>query len=470
VENHIAYHSRDHQEYKPKLMKFLSRVVWSEGMYLAPHHFQAQSRYFEDSLAFLASSLWSEPWGFLHLEMDAKAIANGSASLLHASGIFADGLMFDMPTSDAVPATRDLTLLFEPSATELMLYLVVPGRRNDGYDANLSQASGDSRYLSALHTLRDETNGIDEREVLLARKNIRIVTANELTPGMLSLPLARVVRDGRGKFTYDDEFVLTSLRVSASPALMSMLKRLIETIGEKSATILRGAQRTERFEPGVSALDIANYWFLHSLHSALPPLRHLIYTRHAHPADCFLEVSRLAGALCTFAVDSNPQLLPEYNHRDPGPTFRALITHIRHHLEIVIPSNTVTLTFTPSGAYLHQAAVTDERCLRRSRWILGISSSIGESEQLRLVPRLVKLCSALFVPELVKRALPGMILTHLPVPPTAIRAVADMQYFSIDTSGACWEHILQTKNVGIYIPGEIADPEFTLTAIVETAL
>ncbi|WP_158792810.1 type VI secretion system baseplate subunit TssK [Granulicella sp. L60] len=450
-------------------MKFLSRPVWSEGMYLAPHHFQAQSRYFDDSIAFLASGLWSEPWGFLYLEMDAKAISNGSASLLHASGIFADGLTFDMPTSDAVPATRDLALLFEPSATELLLYLMVPGRRNDGYDANISHASGDSRYLSAPHTLRDETNGLDEREVLLARKNIHIVTANELTPGMISLPLARVVRDGRGELTYDDEFVPASLRVSASPALMSMLKRLIDTIGEKSATILRGAQRPERFEPGISALDIANYWFLHSLHTALPPLRHLIYTRHAHPADCFLEVSRLAGALCTFSVDSSPRLLPDYNHGDPGPIFRALIAHIRHHLEIVVPSNAVTLTFTSAGAYLHQAVVIDERCLHRSRWILGVRSSIGESEQLQLVPRLIKICSARFVPELVKRALPGMTLMHLPVPPTAIRAVADMQYFSIDTSGACWEHILQTKSVGIYIPGEIADPEFTLIAIVETA-
>jgi type VI secretion system protein ImpJ len=46
----------------------------------------------------------------------------------------------------------------------------------------------------------------------------------------------------------------------------------------------------------------------------------------------------------------------------------------------------------------------------------------------------------------------------------------DMQYFSVDTSGGCWEHILQTRTVGIYIPGEIADPEFTLTAIVGTAL
>ena len=42
-------------------VKFLSRVVWSEGMYPGPHHFQLISRYFEDSIRFAASELWFEP-------------------------------------------------------------------------------------------------------------------------------------------------------------------------------------------------------------------------------------------------------------------------------------------------------------------------------------------------------------------------------------------------------------------------
>jgi type VI secretion system protein ImpJ len=86
------------------------------------------------------------------------------------------------------------------------------------------------------------------------------------------------------------------------------------------------------------------------------------------------------------------------------------------------------------------------------------------------VPQLVKVCSARFVPELVKRALPGMPLTHLPVPPAALRAEPDMQYFAIDTAGPCWEHILHTKTVGIYIPGDIGHAEFQLTVIVESSL
>lgn len=216
-------------------------------------------------------------------------------------------------------------------------------------------------------------------------------------------------------------------------------------------------------------MDIANYWFLHALQSALPPLRQLVETKHSRASDCFLELSRLAGALCTFSIDSDPRTLPSYDHRDPGPGFRALAKHIQQQLEIVVPSNTVTLQFSPAEPYVYAAPVTDERCLRRSRWVLGVRSVIGGSEQLRLVPRLVKICSARFVPELVKRALPGMTLTYLPVPPSALRAEVDMQYFAIDTTGPCWKHILQTRSAGVYIPGEIADAHFTLTVILEQA-
>jgi type VI secretion system protein ImpJ len=314
---------------------------------------------------------------------------------------------------------------------------------------------------------RDETNGIDEREIDLGQKNIRLMTDAELTPELLSIPIAHILRDGRGHLVCDQEFIPPCLRLSASEPLLLLVRRLTDAIGEKSAMVSRSARRHGRFEAGTGALDVANYWFLHALHQALPPLQHLSTTTHAHPEDAYVELSRLAGALCTFAIDSDPRQLPAYDHRNPGPAFRALDAHIRKHLEIVVPSNTITLAFQPAEPYIHRADVLDERCLRRARWILGIRSDLGESELLKLVPRLVKVCSLKFVPELVKRALPGMTLTHLPVPPSAVRAEADMQYFAIDTTGPCWEHIQQTRKVGIYIPGEISRPDFDLTIVVE---
>ncbi len=448
-------------------MKFLSRVVWSEGMYLSPHHFQTQSRYFEDSIAFLAASLWPEPWGLLHAELDPKALRNGTASLLHASGIFPDGLAFELPNSDPPPPIRNLLDVFPSTDAMLPVYLTVPRRRDNGFDCDLAASPNSSRFARMQRLLRDETNGIDEREIDLGQKNIRLMTEAELTPELLSIPLAQVLRDGRGQLVADEDFVPPCLRISASETLTLLVRRLLDAIGEKSAVIARSARRQGRFEAGTAALDVANYWFLHALHSAIPPLQHLTNTRHAHPEDVYVELSRLAGALCTFAVDSDPRQLPAYDHRNPGPAFRALDAHIRRHLEIVVPSNTVSLDFHPVEPYIHGADVRDERCFRHARWVLGVRSTLGESDLLRLVPKLVKVCSLKFVPELVKRALPGMTLNHLSVPPSALRAEADMQYFAIETTGPCWEHIQQTRNVGIYIPGEIAKPEFDLTVIVE---
>ena len=84
-------------------MSFLSRVVWSEGMYIGPHHFQAQSRYFEDSAQFVVSSLRRDYYGFLGCEVDAEALRNGTLALVHARGIFTDGLLFKMPEADPLP-------------------------------------------------------------------------------------------------------------------------------------------------------------------------------------------------------------------------------------------------------------------------------------------------------------------------------------------------------------------------------
>ncbi len=77
-------------------------------MHLGPHHFQAQSRYFEDSIQFATSSLWFEPFGLIGLETDVEALANGTISIVNARGIFPDGLPFHMPECDGLPTPRSI--------------------------------------------------------------------------------------------------------------------------------------------------------------------------------------------------------------------------------------------------------------------------------------------------------------------------------------------------------------------------
>jgi len=449
-------------------MKFLSRVVWSEGMHLGPHHFQTQSRYFEDTLWFLSSNLRQEPWGFLHFSIDTEALRNGLAILNFASGILPDGLIFDLPDCDSVPEPANLASLFSSTDSEIILHLAIPPRLDQGLDCDLAGGAA-TRYGAVQRTLRDEAVGQGEYSVSFARKNLVLLSHAQLSPDIISFPIARIVRDGAGGFTSDPEFIPPCLRISASQSLVLLLHRLTQAIDEKISSTRNLRLSSGRFELGTSALDVANYWFLHSLCSTLPALRHHLQDRRSHPEEVYRDLARLAGSLSTFALESTQDRIPPYQHLDLTSTFRNLDVLIRHYLEVVAPSNTVTLQFRKADNYIYVADVKDERCFRRSRWIFGIRSSVTESVLLRQTPRLVKVCSAEGVGKLVQRALPGLELLHVPVPPAALHSQADMHYFSVSLSGACWQHILQTKQVGVYLPGDLGDATFDLTIIMETS-
>ena len=449
-------------------MKFLSRVVWSEGMHLGPHHFQTQSRYFEDTLWFLNSNLRQDPWGFLHFSIDTEALGNGLAILNFASGILPDGLIFDLPDCDSVPDSAQLKSLFASTDSEIVLHLAIPPRQDQGLDCDLSGGPS-ARYGAVQRTLRDDAIGQGENNVSFARKNLVLLSQAQLSEGAVSFPVARIFRDGKGGFASDPDFIPPCLRISACEGLVLILHRLVQAIDEKVISTRSMRLSSGGLELGTSALDVANYWFLHALCSSLPALRHHLLDRRSHPEEVYRDLARLAGALSTFALESARDEIPPYRHRDLTSTFKEMDALIRRYLEVVAPSNSVTLQFRKAENYIYAAEVKDERCLRRARWIFGVRSPVAESLILRQTPRLVKVCSAEGVAKLVQRALPGLELMHLPVPPAALHAQADMHYFSISLSGACWQHILQTKQVGVYLPGELRDATFDLTIIMETS-
>ncbi len=448
-------------------MKLLSRVVWSEGMHLGPQHFQAQSRYFEDSIRFAVSALWFRPWGVLGCQLDADALNNGTLSLVHARGVFPDGLPFQMPEPDQLPAARNIADLFPPSRDYVTVELAIPLQKADGLNCNLSEEPVDHvRYQAVARSFSDENSGRDERNIRVARKNVSLMLDTEEQDEMVRLPIARVVRDGRGHFGIDPNYIPPCLQIDASERLMLLIRRLLEVLEEKSAA-LAGGRQDGRLARDYSPREIANFWLLHAVNSGISPLRHLWLSKRSHPEESFLELSRLAGALCTFAFDSHPRSLPLYDHERLSECFEALDRHIRQHLETILPTNCLSIPLQPVGTYFYEGDVADARCFGRSQWVFAIRSPVGEAELIARTPQLVKICSARFVGELVKRALPGMALTHLPLPPAAIPARVENQYFGVTKSGGCWDHIQQTRRVGVYVPGELPHPELELLVVLD---
>src|SRR5437868_11334955 len=447
-------------------MKQLSRVVWNEGMHLAQHHFQAQSRYFEDAIQFALSSVFFAPYGLAGCELPAEPICNVPVSLIHARGVLPDGLPFDIPASDAAPESLDVRELFSPTQESHLVLLTIPAYRPDRPNFELNGETNGSlaRYSAESAAMLDDTTGRDERPVSVGRKNFRLTLDTEALAELVSLPIARVRRDGAGHFMYDPEYVPPCIQVGASKRLMQLLQRLIEILDAKSDSMARGRRGSaEEF----ARQEVASFWLLHAIDSSLPSLRHIAQVKRLHPEQLYVELSRLAGALCTFALDAHPRALPSYDHDRPQDCFDALDNQIRAHLEVVTPTARTVVPLKMTTPFLHTGAISDQRAFGRARWILAVRSSLHGVELAARVPQLAKVCSAKFTLELVRRAFPGLRIQHIQMPPASIAPRSDTQYFSIDRAGPCWDTLSSTHEIGVYLPDAIPQPEVELVIVAE---
>ncbi len=84
-------------------MSWYSKVAWTEGLFLRPHHFQQNDRYHEHLLELRARYATPYPWGFSHLEIDRDLAQQSKFALRRAAGVMPDGTPFDIPTDSPLP-------------------------------------------------------------------------------------------------------------------------------------------------------------------------------------------------------------------------------------------------------------------------------------------------------------------------------------------------------------------------------
>ena len=445
----------------------LSRVVWQEGMHLAQHHFQAQSRYVESAVHFALSSLFFAPYGLTGISLDADALHNGTIVLQHAQGIMPDGLSFDIDASDPPPAPFVIGDRFSPTHDSHLVMLTIPAYQPDR--ANFLAPDGPStpraRFAPVTISVLDDTRGRDERPVSVGRKNFELALDDAIRPNHVAMPVARVRRGGKGHFIYDPEYIPPLLHLGASSRLMEIVQRLVTVLDEKSGSMSRG--RTGSVAD-FARQEVAGFWLLHTVNASVAPLRHLLQVKRVHPERVYVEMARLAGGLCTFSLDAHPRDIPLYNQDELTDCFDALDRFIRAGVELVRPSHVVTVPLTRTQPALYTGTVNDPRALGPSRWILGVRSPLDPVTLAARVPQLMKVCASVWIQELVRRAFPGMPLTHLPIPPAGINPRSDTQYFLVAQTGACWNEMKKPPSeIGAYVPDGIPDPELELTVLLD---
>jgi type VI secretion system protein ImpJ len=446
-------------------MRHMQPVVWTKGVLLSPQHLQAQDRYLEELLRFQLSTLTFSPWGFHRLTIDHEALAHGAVALSAATGIFPDGLLFDMPVADALPAPRVLEGCWDQDRTVLDVFLAVPEYREGGYNIAIDQQERTTRYRADVVFRPDENTGLAERPIQVARKNCRLLVEGEVLEGHSVLRVARVRRLPTGSYDLDSQFVPPVIDIAASDHLLAIARGLVELLAAKS-TALGGTRRQKNQSLanfGIS--DIASYWLLYTVNTYLPEVRHHFETRRGHPTELYTTMVALTGALTTFSRTIQVQALPVYEHDDLSRCFTELDAALRELLETVVPVSWLSLPLRPIEPFIYATAVDDARVLTAPQLYLAISTELRRADLAVWLPQQVKVSSRDHLDRLIRHALAGVELRYVPNPPNAVPVKLDYHYFQVNKQGPDWDAIGRARNVAVYVPGDVTGAKLELVAV-----
>jgi len=163
-------------------MGMAAKVLWGEGLFLRPQHFQRQDQYHEARLHHTASALHPYLWGVAQLQWDLAALQTGTLRLLALSAIFRDGEVFEAlgdgaPGSDTLPPPVDLEAL-PPAVQEVTYYAALPILNREGmnYTAQASTAGtpAATRFAHAMRATPDLFTESAVADVAYLKKTVRL--------------------------------------------------------------------------------------------------------------------------------------------------------------------------------------------------------------------------------------------------------------------------------------------------------
>jgi type VI secretion system protein ImpJ len=441
------------------------KVVWSEGMLLTPQLFQQWDQYSERHLNERLRALVPFGYGALSLDFDHDGLSNGRVTLLGFHGILPDGVIVKIPDDDMAPQTRIIGDLFHASMDHLAVFLALPVEQAEGITCSLDGESGSraARYSSAYIERKDSTTGGNPREVLVAKKNLRILFSGEATTDMVVLKIGELVKTQAGAIALKETYIPPCLWISASPYLMRLLRGLIELLIAQIGSY-GNAQRGILEAIG---MDLGKFYLLSALISNLPAMQHVSLVEQVHPEYLYLTLARLAGALAMLAGPLETLELPPYRHDKLADTFEELDRTIRSVVERFQPTHYLTIALEASGDNVWVGRVPESRLFASSQFFLVASGDLSEDQSRQQVPQFIRIGSPTKLKEIVAAAMPGVRLYHTPRPPATLPVRVGQQYFRLDDRGVFWEEIKKSQIIALHVPQSLQSLRLQLLATKE---
>ncbi len=442
-------------------MSWRNKVVWSQGMFLQPHHFQQEARYTERLLDARVRTLSPYAWGFAELQLDDSLLALGRIGIARASGVWPDGTPFSIPQLDPAPAPLDI-----PSDLKNeIVYLALPVQREGLNEADFGDGLRDelARFEAIVENVRDSTDATAEPEdIQTGRLKLRLLRARELTDAYTVLGCALVAeRRSDNALVLDRAYIPPQVVCDASGQLSSSLSLLHGLVRQRAHAL---AGKMGQLGHGVS--EVAQFLRLQLLNRHEPLLRQFSQAPNVHPRELFNVCLQLAGELSTFhtAARRAPDF-PLYRHDDLRGCFTPVFEAIRDMLSTVEEDNAVQIELVDRKFGVRTAVVQDLTMTRSATFVLAVNAQIP-GEQLRTrFPAQTKVGPVESIKELVNFNLAGITLRALPVAPRQLPFHAGFFYFELERGGELWQKFEASGNLALHVAGDFPGLELALWAI-----
>lgn len=430
-------------------MNRAEKVVWTEGMFLRPHHFQQSENFLHSTLREWGQSQRVYTWGFFDVEFDEALLRQGKLALNAASGCLPDGTFFAFSQPQQGPAPLDLP----DNVDRAKVVLAIPTRRN-GREAVTFQDSQDSlaRYLAWESEVEDDNAlAVGAATVQFGKLRLRLMLEQDLTAEWTAMGVARVVeKRSDNHLRLDSDYIPPMLTLTGSHGLQSMMNDLHGLILQRSQQLSQRTPGTGRF----NSADMVDFMLLALLNRQLGLHAHLQSLPLLHPESLFSHWLQLASELCTWSPARTPDVFPRYDHDDLHGCFTHLTLQMRQALSQVMEESAIQLPLTQRSHGLNVATVPESSMVREFGFVLAVKANVPVDAIKTHFPAQMKVAPVTKIRDLVQLQLPGLTLISMPGAPPQIPWHAGYSYFELDKNSELWKEMERSGAFALHLAGE----------------
>lgn len=425
-----------------------NRVIWSEGLFLRPQHFQQEQRYLERFIEQRSFALRPHSWGFTEIEYERDLLAIGKLALRRACGVFPDGTPFSMPDDDALPAPIEFT----PQIRDQVIHLAVPLRRVGARDSDRqAAAAGSVRYQVRDFEARDVTSDSGVLAPLeVGGLQSRLMLASEPREDFAYIPAAHLLECRADRqVVLDERFIPTVMSSRQAPRLATFITELQGLLHQRAEALAARAVASGRG----GAAEIADFLMLQSVNRYAPLLDHIAAARLVHPEDFYRQCIEILGDLSTLtAGNRRPPKLPAYNHEDQRATWEPLIAALRGCLSVVLEQNAVPIPIEKKRFNISVGVVNDKSLFENAAFVIAARADMPADQLRKALPAQVTVAAVESIAKLVNEHVPGVPLQALSVAPRQIPYHAGFSYFELERSSPRFRELKASGGIALHIP------------------